>query len=95
MPFANDMAELRHEIDTLHARRMAMMHRLGRFRSELHKTIGRTMHERHKAFAKECARGQAAREEFAAENHQMVEELLAGFASERSAGHRHFFGKRA
>ncbi|HYB90223.1 MAG TPA: hypothetical protein VEC38_04170 [Candidatus Binataceae bacterium] len=95
MPFANDMLNLRREIDSLHAARMAMMHRLNRFRSDLRKNMSRNMSEMRKMFARESARARAARDAFNSHNREMVGTMIGGFGSERGAGHRNFFGKRA
>lgn len=95
MSFANDMLSLRHEIDSMHAARMAMMHKMSRFRAEVRKSVARSMSERHREFPDLCFRARSARNEFVAENHRMVSAMLGAFGAERSAGHDNFFmGKR-
>lgn len=94
MPFAYDMLNLRHEIDSLHAARKALVQRMNRFRSELRKNTTRSMAETHKTFARECARARTARHEFISHNHQFVEQMLDAFHTERMAAHRNFTGKR-
>jgi len=96
MSFAEDMLNLRHEIDSLHSARMGMVHRLRRFRTDLRKSMARNMADMHKAFNRECARARAARNAFTSGNREMVEEMVGAFNAERAAAHRHFFrGKRA
>ena len=95
MSFAEDMLNLRHEIDSLHATRMALMHRMNRFRTELRKSTARSVAEMHRAFTKECARARTARHAFISHNQGMVEEMLDAFRAERFAGRRNFMGKRA
>jgi hypothetical protein len=95
MPFADDMMNLRHEIDSLHAARKAMRHRLNRFRADLRKNMARSMAEFHRAFNKECARAGAARHAFGAHNQDMVSHMLGAFSAERATAHRNFRGKRA
>jgi di/tripeptidase len=95
MPLAEEMMNLRREIDGLHAARKAMVHRLDRFRAELRKTMARRMANLHNAFDRECARARAARHAFTAHNQDMVSHMLAGFSAERAAARRNFRGKRA
>lgn len=95
MRFADDMMNLRREIDSLHAARKAMVHRLNRFRADLRKNMARSMAELHKALDKECARAKAARHAFTAHNRDMVCQMLGVFGAERSAARRNFRGKRA
>jgi hypothetical protein len=94
MSFADDMMNLRHEIDSLHASRKAMMHRLNRFRADLRKNMTRSMTEFHKTFNKGCARTRAARHAFAAHNQDMVSQMLGALSTERAVAHRNFLGKR-
>lgn len=95
MPLADDMMNLRREIDGLHAARKAMMHRLSRFRMHLKKDMARSMAELRRAFNHECTRARAARHAFSAHNHEMVSHMLEAFGAERAAAHRNFRGKRA
>jgi len=95
MSLADDMLNLRREIDSLHAARMALMHRMNRFRAELRKSTARSIAEMHKAFTKECARARTARHAFISHNQGIVEGMLGAFRTERFAAHRNFMGKRA
>lgn len=95
MSFANDMLNLRHEIDGLHAARMAMVHRLGRFRANLNKSMARRLAEMRRVFDRECSRARATRHAFAAHNRQKMGQMLSIFNGERATAHRNFFGKRA
>ncbi len=95
MPLADEMMNLRREIDSLHAARKAMVHRLNRFRVDLRKNMARSMAELHRAFSKECARARAARHAFSAHNQDMVSQTLGAFSAERATAHRNFRGKRA
>ncbi|MFZ0889054.1 MAG: hypothetical protein WA005_11420 [Candidatus Binataceae bacterium] len=95
MPFAEDMMNLRREIDSSHSARKAMMHRLYRFRADLRKNMARNMAELRKSFDKECARARAARHACSARNHNMVGQMLGTFSAERATAHRNFRGKRA
>jgi hypothetical protein len=95
MSFANDMLNLRHEIDGLHAARTAMVHRLSRFRANLNKSMARRVAEMRRAFDRECSRARATRHAFAAHNRQKVDEMLGAFNGERATAHRNFLGKRA
>lgn len=94
MSLAQDMLNLRHAIDGMHAARTEMIHRLGRFRSDLHKSMARSMAEARKTFHRECARARAVRHAFIAHNREMVEGMLGAFGAERAAAHRNFRGKR-
>ena len=95
MSLANDMLSLRREIDSMHSARMAMMHRLNRFRSDLRKSVARSMSELHRALAKEFSRNRAARQAFNSHNQHNVEGMVDAFCSERNAARRNFMGKRA
>jgi len=95
MSFAQDMLNLRHEIGSLHAARMAMVHRLKRFRTDLRKSMARSMADMRKAFNKECARARAARNAITSRNHERVQEMVGAFNAERATAHRNFRGKRA
>ena len=95
MPLGDEMINLRREIDSLHAARKAMVHRLNRFRADLRKNMARGMAELHRAFGKECARARAARHAFSAHNQDMVSQMLGAFSADRAAAHRNFRGKRA
>lgn len=95
MAFADDMLTLRHEIDGLRARRMAMMRELNRFKSDLRKNTVRRRADMRKIFAKECSRDHAARRTFNCHTREMIEEMLEALSSERNAGRRNFLGKRA
>ena len=94
MRFADDMMNLRREIDSLHAARKAMVHRLNRFRADLRKNMARSMAEVHKALGKECARARAARHAFTAHNQEIVSHMLGMFGAERATARRNFSGKR-
>ncbi len=95
MSYAEDMLNLRQEIDGMHAARTALIHRLNRFRADLHKSMARSMADMRKAFSRECTRARAARHTFVSHNHEMVAGMLGGFSAERAAAHRNFRGKRA
>jgi len=95
MPLADEMMNLRREIDSLHAARKAMVNRLNRFRVDLRKNMTRRMTDLRSAFKKECARARAARHAFSAHNQDMVSQMLGAFSAERATAHRNFRGKRA
>lgn len=95
MSLADDMLKLRHEINSLHAARTALMQRLSRFRSELRKSTARSVAEMRKSFTKECARARTARHAFISHNQGIVEGMLGAFRTERFAAHRNFMGRRA
>jgi hypothetical protein len=95
MSYAEDMLNLRHEIDGMHAARTALIHRLNRFCADLHKSMARSLAEARKAFHRECARARVARHAFVSHNHEMVEGLLGAFGAERTAANRNFRGNRA
>ena len=95
MPLADEMMNLRREIDGLHAARKAMVHRLNGFRADLRKNMARSMADLHNAFDTECAGARAARHAFAAHNQSLVNQMLGAFSADRATARRNFRGKRA
>jgi len=95
MSLADDMLNLRHEINSLHAARMALMHRMNRFRADLRKNTVRSVAEMRRLLTKECARARTARRAFISHNQETVRGMLGAFRAERFAAHRNFMGKRA
>jgi len=95
MPLANEMMNLRREIDGLHAGRKAMVHRLNRFRADLRKNMARRMANLNNAFDRECAHARAARHAFTAHNQDVISQMLGAFSTERATAGRNFRGKRA
>ncbi len=95
MPLANEMTNLRREIDGLHTARKAMVHRLNRFRADLRKNMARRMANLNNAFDRECARARAARQAFAAHNQDVISQMLGAFSADRATARRNFRGKRA
>jgi len=93
--FASDMLNLRREIDSLRAARTAMMNGLNQFNRELRKSTARKMSDMRHMLAKEFARARATRRAFSKHNRRMVDHLIAGFGTERSAARRNFMGKGA
>ncbi len=95
MEFANDMRNLRHEIDHMRGARGEMMKNLHAFATGLCDSVARQMSEMHSSFAEEAARARMARGAFASHNRRMVGEMMAMFGAERIAARRNFFGKGA
>lgn len=92
MEFANDMLNLRREIDNMSAARAAMMNGLHNFSFELRKGMAQKMSEVRGMLAP-GAHGRAVRRAFNSHNRRMVGEMIAAFGGERSAARRNFLGR--
>ena len=95
MSLAQDMLNLRHEIDGLHAARREMMNRLERFRTDLRRSMAHSVGEMRRAFMRDCAEARAVRRAFIAHNHEVVGAMLGAFGTERAAARRNFRSGRA
>jgi len=95
MSFADQMLNLRREIEDMRASRMAMMHRMKRFRTDLRNRMARSMGQMHKAFSEQCRHARTARHLFMTRNRDTVGEMIQAFSTDRMAGHRNFMSKHA
>lgn len=95
MAIAEDMQHLRHEIDGLHAARMAMMHQLKRFSADLRLNMARNRDEMRKATREACAQSRNARRAFISGNQQLVRDMIGAHHADLTAARRHFRRKRA
>ena len=95
MSFADQMLNLRRQIDEMHATRMSMLLRLRQFRTELTKNMAHRMGEMRKSFSEQCMTARSARQAFKSHNRARVGEMLHAFGSDRLAGRRHFMSRHA
>lgn len=95
MHLANDMLNLRRQIDDLRAARSGMISGMRQFSRELRKSVAIQMAEMHRRFAEECARAHSARSAFNRHNQHMVHQMIGAFRTERHAARRNFLGKSA
>jgi len=95
MSFADQMLNLRREIEDMRESRMAMIHRMKRFRTDLRNRIARGMGQMRKAFAEQSMHARSARHLFITHNRETVGEMIQAFSIDRMAGRRNFTSKRA
>src|SRR5207253_3204412 len=75
MSLANDMANLRRDIDAIHQARKEMTDQLHRFRSDLGKTMEKNMREVRSSLARESDRARETRREFIDNSREAVKEI--------------------
>ncbi len=95
MHFANDMMNLRHEIDTLRRDRRKMVDRLHRFSSTLHSDTAKMLSAMRKAMSEEQAKLREMRCSFNAENQRGIHDMMHALHGERARARRNFMGKKA
>jgi hypothetical protein len=94
MNFANDMMNLRHEIDGLSRERRKMIDRLHRFGNMLRSDTAKMLSAMRKAMHDEHARMREARGNFNASNQRAIHDMMHGLHAERMRARRHFMGKK-
>ncbi len=95
MHFASDMMNLRHEIDTLRAKRRKMVDRLHRFGTALQSDTAKMLSAMRKAMQEEHAKMREMRGAFNAEIQRGVHDMMRGLHGERVRARRNFMGKKA
>ena len=94
MHFANDMMNLRHEIDVLSRERRKMVDRLHRFGRALQSDTAKMLSAMREAMHDEHAKMRQLRGSFNAENRQGIRDMMRRLNGERMRARRNFMGKK-
>jgi hypothetical protein len=95
MHLASDMMNLRHEIDTLRAKRRKMLDRLHRFGTALRSDTATMLSAMRKSMQEDNARMREMRGAFNAEIQRGIRDMMRRLHGERVRARRNFMARKA